>query len=289
MHVIVSTHQLGDLPVVIESILDSITRSDTLVVTCDAIVSDVDRYVRELAVRVPCPIVLVQRSYKGAARRGQNRNNGVRAICDRIRPGDWLYFVDGDVCPDARHFAAVQGETRADVIIGRVVRLSAADSDAFRQDRAFRLPLGGRLRFAAKAGKARVACAARRHGPAWVRDRIPTYWPDLRSGNFAVRADTFLAVNGFDETMTGWGIEDSDLGLRLYRGGALPSTFPWFSLAVHLWHPSAPVRPNPERTREWLSQSRVWAKHGLVTPFGQTPDELRIDRYEPTMRQEAQA
>lgn len=42
----------------------------------------------------------------------------------------------------------------------------------------------------------------------------------LWGGNVSVTKKALDSVNGFDETMTGWGMEDVELGYRLYRGGA---------------------------------------------------------------------
>ena len=273
---IVSTHKLGDLPAVVQTVMRSPVVPQSLVVTCDGVVDEVARYYRTVKSMAPFPMLLVQRPFKGGARRGQTRNNGVRALRSRLQKSDAVYFLDGDVCPDVRHMRTAQTAT-ADVTIGRVVRLSADESDDFRRAEpgGFRLPFAGRLAFARKLGKAKLAGALRRMPP--LSGLVPPYWPDLRSGNFAVRADVFIRVNGFDESMTDWGIEDSDLGLRLYRAGARVSTFPWKAMAYHLWHPSAGAPLSRTRVREWLAKCVVRAEHGLETPFDQSDAELQIE------------
>ena len=190
-----------------------------------------------------------------------------------------LYFLDGDVCPDPGHFRAIRNATSRDVIIGRVVRLSQAASEVFKNwlqaARPFSLPLGHRIAFARKVAKAKVATCVRHLDLPFLRNRVPPYWPDLRSGNFAVRASAFFRVNGFDESMVGWGAEDSDLGLRLYGTQARVTTFPWGCRAYHLWHPSA-TRPAPARLKARLSSNGHCAWYGLDSPFDQTESELQI-------------
>ena len=279
MHVIVSTHKLGDLPAVVETVLRSPVAPESLVVTCDAVVDDVARYCRAARARAPFPLILVQRAFKGNARRGQTRNNGVRALLPRLKGTDTLYFLDGDVCPDVRHLRVAQEAGGADVIVGRVVRLTEAESAVLRREGAdaFRLPLAGRAAFARKVGKAKLARSLRRLPGRWLSRWVPPYWPDLRSGNFAARAELFLRVNGFDESMTDWGIEDSDLGLRMYRAGARAAVFPWGARAYHLWHPTAAAPLSRSRVRAWLARGDVRAAQGLATPFDQADSELRIE------------
>jgi glycosyltransferase involved in cell wall biosynthesis len=80
-----------------------------------------------------------------------------------------------------------------------------------------------------------------------------------------VAAADFERVNGYDLRYTGWGDEEVDLTVRLWRiglrcGHAGPRATP-----IHLWHPSREVR---ERPNWWLLQetqqsSRVEAVEGL--------------------------
>jgi len=45
-------------------------------------------------------------------------------------------------------------------------------------------------------------------------------WAGFTCGNSSVRRDAVLRAGGFDEGFSGWGPEDVELGLRLYRAGA---------------------------------------------------------------------
>jgi GT2 family glycosyltransferase len=48
---------------------------------------------------------------------------------------------------------------------------------------------------------------------------LATCWHFLFSCNVSVRREHLMAVGGFDEGFTGWGLEDSELGYRLRRHG----------------------------------------------------------------------
>jgi GT2 family glycosyltransferase len=61
-------------------------------------------------------------------------------------------------------------------------------------------------------------------------------WSGIRSCNFGVWYRDFEAVNGFDQSFSGWGHEDADLVLRLHHGGRRRKNG-WFATEVfHLWH-----------------------------------------------------
>ena len=45
-----------------------------------------------------------------------------------------------------------------------------------------------------------------------------------------------MRVNGFDESYEGWGLEDSDLVIRLLRAGVKHKTARYAAPVFHLWH-----------------------------------------------------
>lgn len=85
-------------------------------------------------------------------------------------------------------------------------------------------------------------------------------WKGIRSCNFGVWHDDFQAVNGFDETFTGWGHEDADLVLRLHRHGCLRKNGFLATEVFHLWH-----RGN-DRSQEAGNRERVHKRaQGKIT------------------------
>ena len=61
-------------------------------------------------------------------------------------------------------------------------------------------------------------------------------WRGIRSCNFGVWYRDFEAVNGFDETFSGWGHEDADLVLRLHHHGCRRKNGFLATEVFHLWH-----------------------------------------------------
>jgi glycosyltransferase involved in cell wall biosynthesis len=80
------------------------------------------------------------------------------------------------------------------------------------------------------------------------------------------RADA-VAVNGFDEEYSGWGIgEDSDFGSRLYHLGRRRKFVYGHAIVFHLNHPSAPkdhVAGSQARLQDTLRARKVRCDQGL--------------------------
>lgn len=60
-----------------------------------------------------------------------------------------------------------------------------------------------------------------------------------RGCNLAYWKKDFLAVNGYDETMTGWGLEDTELIVRLRHAGVLPRALKMGGIMFHMYHKTA--------------------------------------------------
>ena len=79
--------------------------------------------------------------------------------------------------------------------------------------------------------------------------------------------DDLVAVNGFDEDYTGWGIgEDSDLGTRLYHLGRARKFVYGRAIVYHLNHPQLPkahVPASQQRLAETIASGKIRCERGL--------------------------
>jgi GT2 family glycosyltransferase len=93
------------------------------------------------------------------------------------------------------------------------------------------------------------------------------HWKGIRSCNFGVWWRDFEAVNGFDETFTGWGHEDADLVVRLHQLGCLRKNGHMGTEVLHLWHPErsrARAEANRNRVLSRLNDKTIRAQVGLA-------------------------
>lgn len=68
------------------------------------------------------------------------------------------------------------------------------------------------------------------------RKAAPQRWEGVKTCNLAAWRDDLLRVNGLDEIYEGWGLEDSDLVIRLLHAGVRHKSSRFSAPLFHLWH-----------------------------------------------------
>ena len=74
-------------------------------------------------------------------------------------------------------------------------------------------------------------------------------WRGARSCNLAVWRSDLDRVDGFDASYSGWGLEDSDLMIRLLHAGVRRKDGNFTTGVLHLWHQEADRAALPENQR----------------------------------------
>ena len=203
-------------------------------------------------------------------------DRGFRAAAIRNRAlaatqADYIIFSDGD-CVPARHFVAQHRRLaeRGWFVAGNRVLLSAGFTARVLRDG---LPID-----AWTLGAWLVAWAKRdinRWLPLVVlpdgglRRSAPQRWEGVKTCNLAAWRDDLMRVNGLDETYSGWGLEDTDLVIRLLHAGVRHKSARFAAPVFHLWH------PENDRSRLAKNQLRLDA----LVNSQRTVAELGVDRY----------
>jgi glycosyltransferase involved in cell wall biosynthesis len=102
-----------------------------------------------------------------------------------------------------------------------------------------------------------------------LRKRLSDDWKGVRGGNFAFFRADLDRVDGFETSFVGWGLEDSDLVIRMIRAGAKRKDGRFATGVLHLWHPEADraqLPANQARLGELIKSNRVRAVRGLSAP-----------------------
>jgi glycosyltransferase involved in cell wall biosynthesis len=100
-----------------------------------------------------------------------------------------------------------------------------------------------------------------------LRKLFPRTWRGARSCNLAVWRSDLDRVDGFDATYLGWGLEDSDLIVRLIRSRVQRKDGRFATGVIHLWHPEVDrtqVSVNQKKLEDALRNNRVRAMRGLT-------------------------
>lgn len=87
--------------------------------------------------------------------------------------------------------------------------------------------------------------------------------------NLSYFRDDFISVNGYDETIIGWGAEDLDLCNRLRNRGLTKLYLKFSAVNFHLWHKPA-SRENNLRNEDIMRQNLL---------SGKTMCEIGVSQY----------
>ena len=172
--------------------------------------------------------------------------------------GDYLIFLDGDciVQPDfvARHRALAQ---KGYLVTGSRVLLNEKLTQEL-----LTWPHWDFKRFSASLLGERFSGGINKYWPlkmkfgngSW-RDYQKFVWRRIKGCNMACWKADAEAINGFDETMTGWGHEDADFVFRLQRHQIIRKSGSWATEVLHLFHKihdQSNAAENARRVREMI-------------------------------------
>lgn len=96
-------------------------------------------------------------------------------------------------------------------------------------------------------------------------------WKGIRGCNMGLWLRDVEAVNGFDETFSGWGHEDADMVLRLHHHGCRRKNGQLGTEVYHLWHPEnsrAAQDANREKVLQRMDSRITRAQIGLAEARG---------------------
>lgn len=202
-----------------------------------------------------------------------HEDRGFRAAAIRNRAlaatqADYVVFSDGDCVPPP--YFVGQHKRLAEpgwFVAGNRALLSAAFTERV---------LKQRIPIHAWSRAQWLAAWARRDINRWLplitlsdgnfRKRSPQRWEGVKTCNLAAWREDLIRVNGLDETYSGWGLEDSDLVIRLLHAGIKHKSARFGAPLFHLWHREndrSRLAENQRLLDELLASSRSVAALGI--------------------------
>ena len=261
--VIITTYNRPDA---LAAALDGYAAQDTtafeLIVADDGSTDEIRALVAERAESAPFALIHVwqeDRGFRAAAIRN-------RALART--QADYVIFSDGD-CVPPRHFVSThcaQAEPGYFLAGNRILLAEDFTARVLRE----RLPI-----HAWRTGQWLAAWVRRDVNRALPlltlpdgaqRKRAPRRWKGVKTCNFSAWRRDLLAVNGLDEAYSGWGLEDSDLVVRLIRAGIQHKSARFAAPVFHLWHREfdrSRLAENQLRLNEVQSGTRIEAANGV--------------------------
>ncbi len=173
--------------------------------------------------------------------------------------GDYLVFLDGDCVPHFE-FVADHRDLAEEGCWVQARRCFVKEAHVPR----FEL---GKISVASWVALGRIEQGLKAFRRPWASVRKDRDLRGIIGCNLGIWREDLLAVNGYDESFTGWGREDSDLGARLFHLGRDRKFVRGRAVVFHLNHPvvsRAQLESNQERLEETLRSKRVRALLGLA-------------------------
>lgn len=183
--------------------------------------------------------------------------------------GDYLIFTDGD-CVPAPDFVANHrrlAEPGYFLAGNRILLSESFSADAVAQQLPiFNWPMSMWRTVRHRGGINRLMPLLRLPLPGFVRKLPSRRWEGVKTCNLSLWRSDFERINGFDERYCGWGLEDSDLVIRLLRAGVQHKSARFAAPVFHLWHREfdrLSLPENRQRLEAVLQGQAIEAEEGL--------------------------
>ncbi len=262
--VIVTTYNRPDaLAAVLEGYLAQTDRDFEVLVADDGSTAETAETVRYFQTRAKFPICHVWQADEGF-RAAAIRNRALAATT-----ADYVIYTDGDCVPlsdfVARHRALAEPGW---FLSGNRLLLTEEFTARVLRDR---LPIhqwrtADWLRARMHGDIQRVLPLIRLPDLLGLRKLWRKRWQGAKTCNLSAWRSDLLQVNGLDESYTGWGLEDSDLVIRLIRAGVGNKSARFSSPVLHLWHREhdrSNLEENARRLQQVLNASHTRAQKGV--------------------------
>lgn len=234
--VVITTYNRPDaLAAVVRACFMQNDKNFEIIIADDGSTANTRTAIEQLANGAPVPVKHVWQQDKGF-RAAMARNRGTLAAA-----GEYIIFLDGDCIPQrdfiARHRALSQPGC---LVSGSRILLDQALTRRVLDDGVdvATAPLATRLGWRLRGHMNKVLQLAVRW-PDVARTTRKFSWRRIKSCNLGVWKSDLERVNGFDESFTGWGHEDSDLVVRLFHAGVMRKDGAFATEVFHLWHREA--------------------------------------------------
>lgn len=181
--------------------------------------------------------------------------------------GDYLIFLDGDCIPFS-HFVArhVKLAEKGWLVAGNRILLSQRYTQQILESDIQLNHLKLTNWFSLKLSNDCNRLLPLVFIPYFPRKLKTSQWKGVKTCNMGLWKEAFISVNGFDESFTGWGHEDSDLVLRLLKSGIKRKEGRFALPVIHCWHKEQDrslQTENLARLYHRLTDDTIWSTLGF--------------------------
>jgi glycosyltransferase involved in cell wall biosynthesis len=261
LSLIIAVHNKPEfLEKIFESLLNQTLKDFEIVIADDGSGAPVAELVKQWNGKFMYPVVHVWQEHKGF------RKTVIANRAAILARSDYLCFIDGD-CVLHHRFLEDHLRTRkvGTVLSGRRVMLNEDLTG-----RLSRIDVQSRRIEKPSFWLKHVQTSSIKHGlrlPAVAS--IEDTWKRAKNycilgSNFSVFKGDFYRVNGYEEAITGRGLEDNNLSNRFKRAGIRIRTVARRAIQYHLFHSSDPVPHGKDVIDRWGTPEAFRAEKGII-------------------------
>lgn len=261
--VIVTTYNRPDaLAAVLDGYLAQDTQDFVMILADDGSTDDTRTIIEDYARRAPFLLRHVwqeDRGFRAAAIRN-------RALA--VTEADYVIFSDGDCVPPPGFVGRHRALAEAGYFLSgnRILLSERFTAEVLRG----RLPIhtwgAGRWLAAWVRRDINRALPLLRLPDRAFRRHAPQQWEGVKTCNLSAWCADLMRANGFDESYSGWGLEDTDLVIRLLHAGVRHKSARFAAPVFHLWHKEndrSRFADNQRRLNEIIASRRIAAMIGV--------------------------
>lgn len=223
---IISTYNSPNmLRLCLMSVAKQTVMPNEIIIADDGSTDETRKLIEEMAKSLPCQVKHAWQEDRGF-RLAESRNNALR-MCQ----GDYVVFIDGDIIME-RHFIEDHKRLaeKGFFVVGSRSKLTAQANNRLFNKR------NPNIRWFSKGVKSRLNAIYMPWLSFYTKNMYKKEWDKGRGANMAMFMSDLKAVNGFDSDMVGYGLEDTDIIVRLVNLGLRRKWAKFQAIEFHLYH-----------------------------------------------------
>ena len=258
--IIVSTYNRPDaLGKCVESIFYQTSLPDEIVIADDGSGKPTQAIVNQLQQKSPVPIVHIWQEDKGY-QLARIRNRSFAAA-----KSDYLIQIDGDLILEKHFLQDHLSMARPGTFVGgaRTMMDETLTKQVLVGELAFDQISKHKKHLGRKSNAIRSGILRRLN---YLYQRHQRNYKYVLGCNMAFWKKDLLAVNGYNESFTGWGKEDNELSVRLQNAGVKLRFIKFGAVVFHLHHRVADLSSMPaneEKLRQTIKEGLTFAPSGI--------------------------
>ncbi|RIH63589.1 glycosyltransferase [Mariniphaga sediminis] len=256
--IIVTYNRPAALAIILKSVVNQSVYPDEIIIADDGSTKETQQLIESFQQKFPVPLLQVWHEDKGF-RAAAIRNKAVKKSS-----GEYLIFSDGDLFFHPRFIEDFRRNIRkGEALIGSRVFLSesATKRRTRTKKKRFAVPF-----FSPEIENNRLNAVRLPFLNTLLK---PLHFSsNLRGGLLGTWKKDVMAVNGWNEDFSGWGLEDTELVARLFNGGVTFRKIKFQAITYHLWHrvqSREQVLINQQLLEKTITGKFIKCKNGLTS------------------------